>query len=587
MVLNMEKTSSKNENDEEREVEEWIDAKPKKRIITNKAMRCGFNQAMAEIVDNCLDYWGDLDRPKKLKISIKIENAGSKESMARVEWNTGVPRERWRPLLTPGEVLHRSPTSIGVWGEGFKIAIFATGEKIDIGTSVDGEQFHIDIPKDFLGRDDWRIPVFKGPPPGLKVPKDYSIVLMKGEQFNEHPSDLERLRTYLSEVFGTKMRAEEKGGPGFSLRVNGKKVDATTFCIEGDIPENFSFTPGFEPSIHRFREGGLDITMILGLLSMADKENYGVFMYGNFRLFAKAVRDERLGFGVRANSRIPMNHPLAMRLQIHVFFEGESMEIPWRAPLKDYVDLDNSLTKKVGKWIKTYATPYAEFMKNAKASEFIPYSIRWNDLNEDERIDKILTKKEKEELEEEEKMDGWRSLPKEFREGFDPPKNIEYWDHLASGRGHKPSDSPKFDRSKAKNVVAILRRRDKREITTFDVHNAFHEDRLDTGDLKAILGTSEVEKKKREQLKELEDPLFDPAEGSVTLSVRMDATEANELSVMTKERKKSIILKKVLKTYKSFQDIKGHPYLMDKKKNWTDKDLIDQIETILNAQLPR
>lgn len=587
MLMETGERGNRMDDERQRTIVEWIDARPTKRIITNKAMRCGFNQAMAEIIDNCLDYWEDLDKPHALEIHIKVVKTPSEHSCIFVTWNMGVPHERWRPLLTPGEVSHMSPKSIGVWGEGFKIAIFSTGKEIDIVTDVEGEQFHIDIPEDFLEVEEWRIPVLSGAPAGVSIPRNHTTVMLKGSKYNEHPSDLERVAAYLAEVFGTRAEVESEHGYGFKIVIDGKTVQPRTFGMPTDIRERFSFPPGFEPTVHKFSKGGLDITMKIGLLSKADKENYGVFMYGNDRLFAKAVRDTRLGFGLRANSPVPMNHPLAMRLQIHVFFEGDSEQIPWRAPLKDNVDLDNSIIKEVGRWIRKYATPYAEFMKSAKASEFLPYSSRWNTLGEDERVDKILTKSERADLSSEQRREGWKSLPKNLKGQFVAPMRLEVWDHKTSGKGRRPSESPKFSRKEARKVVKLVRKRDQGKITTFDLHNRLQHVKLGVTDESLEPGKREIEEKREEQLKMEEEPLFDPSEGSVTLSVRMDAVEANELAGMVAERRKSILLKRVVDTYKSIQSLKQHEYLIDRKEMWSDEDLVEEIRLLFDAQVPR
>jgi hypothetical protein len=582
-VKRVEKTKK---NDEQREIVEWIDAKPKKRIITNKAMRCGFNQAMAEVVDNCLDYWEDLDKPHSLEIEIKVKGAQTDESTVTIEWNMAVPKERWRPLLTPGEVSHRSPKSIGAWGEGFKISVFATGRKIDIVTNVEGELFHIDIPDDFLVTDDWGIPVFAGALPGTDVPVNHTVVSLVGRKFSEHPTDLSRTIDYLSEVFGTRMQMEVKGGHGFHITVNGSEISPKTFIMPDDLAANFAFPPGFEPTVHRFEEKGLQVTMMVGLLSMADKELYGTYMYGNGRLFAKAVRDARLGYGVRSNSPIPMNHPLGMRLQIHVFFDGDSELIPWRAPLKDDVELDNDMIRSVNKWIRKYATPYAEFMKAAKASEFLPYSTRWNALEDVDKRKKILTKGERESLSEDEIQEGWETLPEEVRGLFDAPKRLQYWDHLESGRGRKPMDTPKFDRDQAKEVVKLIKGRDRGKVTTFELHNMLRNKQLGIDD--SDIGPEERrEFKMEEQLKQDDEPLFDPSEGSVTLSVRMDATDANELAKMTGVYRKSLLLNRVVDMYKSIQTLKGHEHLIDRKTEWSDEEFLSEVKSLLDAQLPQ
>lgn len=563
----------------QREIEEYIDAKPKKRIILNKAMRCSFRNAMAEIVDNCLDYWVDLERPRDLIVEIGIEKQRTDDSTATVKWNMGVPRERWRPLLTPGDVMHRSASSIGVWGEGFKIAAFATGRVIDIMTNDGGKMNQIHIPDEFLSRDDWKIAVYKGVEEGASIPEDHTLLRLRGEAYNEHPVDVYPLVKHLAETFGTRMREEEADGHRVSITVNGEEVKPITFGLPQDIATNYAFPPGFEPSEHLFHEDGLEIRMIVGLLHTMDSENYGVFMYGNGRLFASRLRNDVVGFGTRANSPIPADHPHAKRIQIHVFFMGNPDKIPWQAPLKDSLIVQHPVINRVADYIKKYAAPYAHYMKSAKTPEIVTFSTKWNAMDEERRMKEMFTGPEKKQLSDEELEEKWKALPDSVRGDFELPKTIETWDHGPKGRGRKPSDSPKFDRNRAKKVARRIKDRDSMKISTPDLVKELVDQSI--GIDKRTKGTP-VPATPREEGGE--PPLFDTSEGSVTLSVRMAAKEANQLAYIVGERQKSILLKTIVERYKELHALKSHPFLQKKKKVWSDEELLEEIKSVLDAQ---
>lgn len=565
------------------ELEERIDAKPKKKIIINKAKRCSFQNAMAEIVDNCIDYWTDIDKKNDLVISINTKNTDSENPSTLITWNMGIPRERWRPLLTPGEAVHRAGESIGTWGEGFKIAIFSTGRQIDIWTRNPGKDNHIHIPADFLNRDDWIIDVYKSTGT-MNIPENTTMLRLKGKAFNEIPVDTYPLKQFLAITFGTRIKQEQQNGQNIIIKFNEKIIDPITFAAPEDIKRNFSFPPGFEPSEHIFHIPGLTIKMIIGILHTMDAENYGVYLYGNGRLFASKLRNEQVGFGGRKNSPIPADHPLSKRMQIHVFFEGDPENIPWQAPLKDGLMEKHWVIEYVADNIRNYASPYAEFMIKAKTPELTFFSTKKNNLEEGKLFTNLLTKEERDKVEKQDSQGmeiqkKWKDSLPEIKKEFIPPEELEVWDHSESGKGRKPSENAKFDRQKAKNIIKnTIVKRDLNEISSLDLFNNLKE-RSSENKITPFVsqGINTV-------AEAIGENLFDPDEGSITLSIRMDAKEANQLAKIAGEKQKSQLLKYIIEKYKIIQDFKLHPYFINKKEAWTDDEIIQELKNILDKK---
>ena len=554
-------------SDEDWKIVDYIDAKPTKKVLRNKARACSIEKGIAEIVDNCIDYWREEYHNRDLEIDIKTDPESDENNNVTITWNMGVPRERFKPLLTPGLGDHKSVNSIGVWGEGFKVGIFALGKEIEIKTKKkNSDLFRIFIPETWINEDDWEIPYstsdtyqFEDDKTELNISKPDKTI----------PKSSEDIINYLSLTFGTLVKREQnKSNVNISVKVNGHEVKWKSFALDEDIVNNFTFPPSFEPSKHIFNWDGLNVTVIVGLTAEADANNYGVYMYGMDRLFAKSLHDESVGFGDKVNSVIPKDHPYVKRLQVHIFFEGRNDLIPWDAPLKDGFNEKSIIAPKIQDGVRKLAGPYVVLTKNAKISEFIPYSQKWNQLDENSKKQKIFSADiASKRINSDEVDNAWKDLPDFLKEGKFQAK-VDVWDHTRSKRA--PSNDAKFDMNNAKNIAKNAKSlRDTGQISTVDLANILKGKRnLDT--------EKPARKTVEESYIELEE------DDTILVSVRLPKKQIKELSVNTGSKNNSEMLKKIVDFYSKIIELK-HSGEVPQLENLNDDEFLGKIRRLLGA----
>lgn len=117
-------------------------ASPTKHVILNKSQQLVVEEALAEILDNIFDnFERNPTPPNRLEVEIIVyppTEASSGEIVVK-ENSGGIPSERIASLIQLG-ASDRSSGSIGAWGEGFKMAVFALGQEIEVFSHYLGEQ---------------------------------------------------------------------------------------------------------------------------------------------------------------------------------------------------------------------------------------------------------------------------------------------------------------------------------------------------------------------------------------------------------------------------------------------------------------
>jgi hypothetical protein len=553
---------------------DYINTIPTKKILRNKASVCNIGSGIGEIIDNCIDFWRECDRKDNLKINIQLNPTTDDDSGSiLVNWNLGIPRERFKPLLTMGSTQHKDPSSIGLWGEGFKIGLFSIGRKITITTKDEETPFRIIIPSEWIDNDDWNIPYSSSNT--FKFLDNFTeVIISEPDKRKPIPKSIQEIKDYLGDTYGTLIKKEEANGHKINIKINEQEIFWNSYVLNSDLQNKFCFPPEFEPSEHLFEWEGLKVKMIIGLLAEADAQNYGVYMYGMDRLFAKGLNNEYVGFGDRQNSVIPKDHPYVKRLQVHIFFEGRNELIPWNAPLKDGYNTRNFNSKKIKDSIIEYAGPYVAFVKGTKQSEFLPYSKKWNTLSDDDKKIKFLRPDiESKKISSEEINSEWDKVPTKIKETF-KPKQIEVWDHSINVR--RPSPSPKFDITDAKKVSKYIKtQRDTGEISTIDVANYLSGKKTSVFKKElSVNGNESVEK----------SIMYEQNDETRPVSVRLSQTQIKKLKINSGTSNNSEMLKKVVDIYFELISLKKHPSIFGKYKHVEDIELIKILKEILNEE---
>jgi hypothetical protein len=144
----------------ERQKSHEISAIPAKDILKNKARVCPPLSAICEIMDNVFDNYDENGSRHDLAISFLIKTPGTGE-ISVAENSGGVSKAKLEPLVRLGVTYHANAKSIGTWGEGFKVAAFSLGSRVEVFSHFPGETpIVVSFGDDWLNSSDWNVPVY-------------------------------------------------------------------------------------------------------------------------------------------------------------------------------------------------------------------------------------------------------------------------------------------------------------------------------------------------------------------------------------------------------------------------------------------
>lgn len=400
-----------------------IDAVPAKEILKNKAGVCPPLSAICEILDNVFDNFDENGSSKGLNCLIEVTSKDGGE--IRIYENSGgVSDTKVEPLVRLGVPYHAAKGSIGTWGEGFKVAAFSLGNELEVATHYPGERpivVHFD--EGWLDTPDWTVPVYAANAPLPEGCTEFRIRRLN------RPVDWAEIMRQVSVIYGHKMHEiSESGRPvriEFDIDGNRARIRPLPLAAPELLRERLAFPPDFSPrqflAKWRTPHGIVDCRLTIGLTPRHNGSTSGVYMYGNGRLFARALRSAAVGYAEAGNA-ILRDHPTYWRLHAYAFFEADDgTDIPWQAPLKDGVSENHPITLKFREMLKAAITPYSRFARIAKASELVPFTSEWHNLPTEQKCEVLFGDDETEALAE------YDRLPRAIKD-FEPPEGVEQVD---------------------------------------------------------------------------------------------------------------------------------------------------------------
>lgn len=407
-------------------------ASPTKNVIRNKAEQLNVREALAEIIDNIFDNYERENtslRPKKLEIEITVYghmddiNEGGGELIVK-ENSGGIPYERVVPLIQLG-YSDKVSGSIGAWGEGFKMAVFALGQEVEIFSHVSNENpVCIYFPKGWLEPNDnlrwkeWKVnthAIARNPPPkGTTIIRVSSLHRKTMEYFSlrsKNETDITSticadIAAYFGRIYAEKYHNLVANGfdIGMTVRI-GTAEKQVRFLprVHERLKGSLAFLPWLRP-IHWHREfisaldgdnrtARLQLEIFAGLAATQDYLSQGetlsrpgVEMWGNGRLFSLKGRitDESVGWGYvfgGGAGRNPASNASTRRIAIVALFTADdSMDIPWAAPVKnDY----NRRSEFYAEIRDCFARVIRLFKDAVSVLEVVllPFSAEWSKLD--------------------------------------------------------------------------------------------------------------------------------------------------------------------------------------------------------------
>jgi hypothetical protein len=428
-----------------------LNALPTKNVLKNKSRVCPPISAVCEIMDNIFDNFEENGAQHDLVISFNIKTKEHGE-ISVVENSGGVRDKKLEPLVRLGVAYHGAKGSIGIWGEGLKVAAFALGSEVEISTHFPSEKpVVVSFPQGWLESQDWSVPVYAieqdAPPLGATIFRVRNL---------HRPIDWAEIMRELAVIYGHKIQAIKDNGQEVHLtfEVDGKQatIIPRPLASPESLRKRLAFPPDFAPrqftATWRGESGTVKCRLIIGLTPRHSGETSGLYLYGNGRMFARALRTRALGYGESGNA-VLRDHPQCWRIHAYAFLEADDgSDIPWQAPLKDGLSENHIITARLREMFREAVAPYSRFAKFAKASELVPFTTEWEGLRADQKAEVLFGRSSH-------AADLFEDLPEAIK-NFEPPTKIETVrvDGVAGEEAIKKLDSH------AKNLRQIIKRRD-------------------------------------------------------------------------------------------------------------------------------
>jgi hypothetical protein len=336
-----------------------VDATPSKRLYLSIIADYDINKAICELIDNALDIWAKNDRLSNLNIDIVLDK--QQQRIEVCDDAGGLGESELSFIVGPGHTGNvEADEIIGIFGVGTKRAVVALAQDVSIKTRYRSDTFLIEFDDDWIkANEEWELPVYRVE----NIPVGTTRI------------ELVKLRKNITEV--TESHLQQHLGATYAkfledsrvkISVNGKHITPVTF-------ENWAFPPGFEPRIYsgivQTQDGRVVNVRAEAGLTMESSPaggEYGVYVYCNDRLIARALKTYDVGFTTGIAGKPHADISLA---RVLIFLNGAAGLMPWNSSksdinpsheifaalrtwllqvVKDYTSLARRLSKQEGGW---------------------------------------------------------------------------------------------------------------------------------------------------------------------------------------------------------------------------------------------
>lgn len=369
---------------------EWeIPNSPRKKMLRENADTVAVKQCVAELIDNCIDYWKYKYSKKEsrppLKIWIKlIRDKAVKEEpkpikQFEIKWNMSIPEERLKDILTLGCESLEEEGIIGLWGLGAKIAMHGLARGWELNTFEGKKEIRVFCPPTWIFEEEnWKLRAKKRHNREEEKNESYFLTTKlhpqkwieekKDEQFYDETRNIlidEEMREHIS------TRYTEFGEMGVQIYLNGDPIELISIKNKNSIKRNFLWIPGFEPHIDDWGDikcpngRNLRVQIFVGMHRNPSQYEAGVYLYGNDRLFLKAAKKAPL---------FKSYSPKDVNMRLHVRLYGDSKDIPWGIPEKDGLTETHYVIRDLARFIKQSYEPYSQIV-TLKSEERYLYTL--------------------------------------------------------------------------------------------------------------------------------------------------------------------------------------------------------------------
>jgi hypothetical protein len=341
-----------------------VDGSPDKRLLSSVIADYDLNRAVCELVDNAIDTWSITHATDKLRVRIRYDE--SQKTLQVTDNAGGVPEANLGDVVGPGRSRNK-PTDpvIGIFGIGTMRAVVALAQDVRITTRFQNcHTYQMEFSDLWLTEESWNVDYYRVddlPEPGTVVDMSRLRVVV-----DEQAHDA--LREYLQRTYAKFLI------DGNASIVLGSE-ELTGICFNQD----WAYPRRYRPRIFEFpvrtAEGAtVDVKAEVGVTRESSPSigEYGVYVYCNKRLVARALKTIAVGFSTGHAGR---PHPQASLARVIVSLDGPAYLMPWNSSKSD-VNTSHvifvALQKKLVELVTYYASLSRRLMGRWK-TEIAPY----------------------------------------------------------------------------------------------------------------------------------------------------------------------------------------------------------------------
>ncbi len=327
-----------------------INATPSKRLFLSIIADYDLNRSICELVDNGLDVWVRGGRAKAVSINITLDEV--QQSIQVSDDAGGVAKAELPFIVGPGlTATNPADETIGLFGVGTKRAVVALAQDIRIKTrhSTD-KSFEVDIDDSWLAEDDWELPVYEVDP----LPAGSTTVELQKLRVQILPEKIAQLRDHLRSTYAQFLRDD-----AVRITVNKQPVAPQFF-------ENWAYPPKYPPRRYNGKlqttdYGVVNVEAIAGLSreSSPAAGEYGIYLYCNDRLVARALKSFDVGF-TRGLAGLP--HPKVSLTRVLVQLRGDARAMPWNSSKSD-INTKHEVFIALREWLVQVVKYYASLSR--------------------------------------------------------------------------------------------------------------------------------------------------------------------------------------------------------------------------------
>ena len=321
-----------------------LEAVPSKRLFQSIIADYDLNRSVCELMDNVLDIWQIQGKSSQLSVDIGLDTT---QQIIRFEDNAGgVAEDDLSLLVAPGLTkIDEKMETIGYFGVGTKRAIVALSQDAKIKTRPRRGKttYLIEVEESWLKNDAWDLPYYETD----SISEGHTILELKSLRKALNPEMIEHLKEHLSTTY-----AEFLDDKRLSVKVNGVQLRPIDL-------ENWAYPPGFEPvrqrgTLETTRVDKVEVQVTAGLSQSSSTVEYGVYLYCNGRLVARALKDISVGYA-RGQAGLPHQDLSLARIFVHL--NGPAIGMPWNSSKSGintshpvFLELQSFLIENVKYW---------------------------------------------------------------------------------------------------------------------------------------------------------------------------------------------------------------------------------------------